>query len=118
MEAPQLMQEVEAMIVRNNRLDQYTCFNMLNQKDEDNIKHTLCRFEAMHNQLLNTKFKKNICMKEVEDRFTYMLYSTFDYTVIAKVNHNETAKDASLICRDVMNEIKGDESSSFILKFI
>ena len=46
---------------------------------------------------------------------TYALYSTGDFVVLATIAHNRTDRDATEICQGVIDDIRYEENSCFIL---
>ena len=76
-------------------------------------------FERLHETFLKIDNRKNLVLKEFDTLSTYILYSTYDYTIIAKMLvPKETKSEPSKICQQILKEIKADENSYFIMKLI
>ena len=46
---------------------------------------------------------------------TYALYSTGEFVVLATIAHNRTNRDTKDICQGVIDDIRFEENSCFIL---
>jgi len=99
--------------------DQFTIYNYpyLGVKDALTEAHLKCirEFEKLHEQFLASPNKKDVLLKKVYGIDTYCLYAIGDYVIMAMVTHNRTSKTIAEICNHVVEDIKMDEESCYIV---
>jgi hypothetical protein len=76
---------------------------------------SLREYEKLHEQFLASPNKKDVLLKKVFAIETYCLYAVGDYVVMATITHNRTNKTIGEICMHIVEDVKMDEESCFIV---
>ena len=89
----------------------------LGTKDSLTPSHQRClfEFEKLHEQFLASPNKKDVLLKKVYEQDTYSLYAIGDYVIMLAISHNRTSKSVTEIAQHVVDDIKMDEESCFIV---
>mmetsp|Transcript_18895 Transcript_18895/g.13709 ORF Transcript_18895/g.13709 Transcript_18895/m.13709 type:complete len:112 (+) Transcript_18895:360-695(+) len=107
------------IIASNIYYDQFTVYNYpyLGPKTLLTDAHlkSLREFEKLHEVFLSSPNKKDVLLKKVYQLETYCLYAIGDYVIMATINHNRTSKTIQEVCSHVVEDIKMDEESCFIV---
>ena len=105
-------------MVINTSLEQYTCFNYP-VIELDNLKSwqvkSIKEYSRLYEQYQGGRNKKEVLIKKVCTMETYALYSTGEFVVLATIAHNRTNRDTKDICQGVIDDIRFEENSCFIL---
>lgn len=115
------MNEVLNVLICNTMLEQYTVYNMpIIYPEEIQPVHVraLQEFEKLYDRYLSSPNKKDLMIKKVYQIDTFALLATGNYVIMAKVAHNRTEKEAFDVLRNLNEDIKVDEESSFIFSWV
>lgn len=67
---------------------------------------------------LNTKKKRDLCIKRVYMMETYLLYSRGDIIIFAVIQHKGADREAIEIGKQILADAKEIESTNFIMRHI
>jgi hypothetical protein len=112
------MKEVLNVMICHTSVDQYTAFNfpLNNNNAELTPQHirSLHEFEQLYDRYQANPRRESLFMK-VYAIETYALFAMNDLIIMATIAHNRTSKDISEICMNILEDIRADLTSHFIL---
>lgn len=101
-------------------MDQYTHYNLpatFNDYSETQV-NWLRTFEKLHHIYMRDRKKKEFCIKRVYPMETFLLYAKGNLLIFAVLNNGESDREPIEIGKQIIQDAKEIESTSFILKHI
>lgn len=112
------MKEVLNVMICHTVVDQYTTFNFpLNHNHSElTPQHirSLHEFEKLYDRYQSNPRKETLLVKVFAIE-TYVLYAHGEMVIMATIAHNRTSKDISEICMHLLEDVRADITSHFIL---
>ena len=71
-------------------------------------------FERLHHEYMNSKRKRDFCIKRVYEMCTYLLYAHGDLCIMAKVSHKGAFREAGEIGRQILMDSRQNAVINFI----
>jgi hypothetical protein len=112
------MKEVLNTIICHPTLEQYTSFNFplhdISALTPGHIR-SLHEFEQLYDRFMANP-RKEVLISKVYAIETYALYAAEQMVIMVTIAHNRTSKDISEICQHILQDVKADIQSHFIMK--